>query len=341
MRVLVTGHDGYIGSIMVPMLQALDHEVVGLDVGWFEHCTFGEELPKVQAYRTDIRDLDGLELRGFDAIIHLAALSNDPLGDLNPKITCEINHRASVQLAMLAKRAGIQRFLYASSCSLYGAAGDAELDETADFNPVTPYGESKIRAEQGISRLADDVFSPTFLRNATAYGMSPRLRVDLVVNNLVGYASTTGEVLIKSDGTPWRPLVHVEDLCRAFLALLEAPRDCVHNEAFNVGRPGENYRIREIAELVHAVVPGSRIRYVDDASPDRRTYRVDFSKIATRLPEFQPQWTLQRGIEQLYKAYSKHGLTVDRFLSSRYLRIKHILELQARGVLDTALRWRT
>ena len=339
MKVVVTGHQGYIGTLMVPLLQAAGHEVIGLDIGWFEGCNLGEEPPPVPAHRVDIREPEGVDLEGFDAVIHLAALSNDPLGDLNPEITYHINHRASLELARLAKRAGVQRFLYSSSCSLYGAGGEEALDETAAFNPVTPYGESKIRAELDIGALADDDFSPTFMRNATAYGVSPRLRVDIVVNNLVGYAFTSGEVLIKSDGTPWRPLVHIEDISRAFLAVLEAPRERIHNQAFNVGRPGENYQVRQIAEMVKGVVPGSRVSYAEGASPDTRNYRVDFSKISSCLEEFQPSWTVGEGIEELFQAYREHGLTLEEFLGARYLRLKRIGELQAAGALDAELRW--
>lgn len=341
MRVLVTGHHGYIGSVMTGVLGRAGHDVTGLDTYLYEGCDFGPEPPRVPAIRKDIRDVQPVDLRGFDAVIHLAALSNDPLGCLDESCTYDINHLGSVSLARAAKAAGIGRFLFASSCSLYGAAGgDAMLDESAAFNPITAYGRSKVLVESDVAPLADDSFSPVFLRNATAYGASTRLRADIVVNNLVGVAVTTGKVLIQSDGTPWRPLVHVQDISRAFLAVLEAPREAVHNQAFNVGSSQENYQIRNVADMVRDAVPGCTIEYMEGGGPDPRCYRVNCDKITRHIPGFKTEWTVRKGVNELYNAYTANGLTEKAFAG--YVRLKRIQELMADGRLDgTSLRWRS
>jgi nucleoside-diphosphate-sugar epimerase len=340
MRILVTGDKGYIGTVLVPMLTSLGHVVVGLDSDLYQRCTFGDELPETKSIRKDLRDVDAKDLEGFDAVMHLAALSNDPLGNINPDLTYDINHRASVKLAKLAREAGVPRYIFSSSCSTYGAAsGDQMLTEEAEFNPVTPYGESKVLVEKEVSQLANDHFSPVFLRNATAYGVSPRLRFDIVLNNLVAWAYSTGKVLIKSDGTPWRPIIHIEDISRAFIAALNAPREVIHNQAFNVGRNDQNYRIRDLADIVKETIPGCEIEYAQDAGPDKRTYRVDFSKIAEKLPEFQPQWDARKGAQELYAAYQACGLKLDEFEGPKYKRIDHIKLLMSQGLLDSSLRW--
>jgi nucleoside-diphosphate-sugar epimerase len=339
MRILVTGHYGYIGTVLVPMLLEKGHEVAGIDSDLFEQSTFGEGIVEVPWVRKDIRDVEMSDLEGFDAVMHLAALSNDPLGDLNPDLTLQINHLASVRLAALSKQAGVSRFIFSSSCSNYGAGGEELLNEESPFNPVTPYGISKVRVEQDVAKLADRDFSPIFLRNATAYGVSPRLRFDLVLNNLVAWAYATGKVLIKSDGTPWRPIVHIADISRAFIAALHAPREVVHNVAFNVGRNGDNYRIRELAEIVRETVPGCTIEYAKDGGPDKRCYRVDSSKILGALPEFKPQWDARRGARELYDAYRNVGLRVEDFEGPKYKRIDHIKHLLKAGRLGPDLRW--
>jgi nucleoside-diphosphate-sugar epimerase len=335
----VTGSQGYIGTILTPLLKAEGHDVTGLDSDLYEQCTYGEGVPKTPFIKKDIRDVELRDLEGFDAIMHLAALSNDPLSDLNPRLTFEINHVASVRLARLAKEAGVKRFLFSSSCSTYGAAGEEMLNEEAAFNPVTPYGSSKVLVERDVSMLADDDFSPTFLRNATAYGISPRMRFDLVLNNLVAWAYTTGLVYLKSDGSPWRPIVHIEDISRAFIAVLHSPREAVHNQAFNIGINEENYRISELADIVRATVPGCRIEYASDAGPDKRCYRVDFSKYARTFPGYRLQWTAKRGVRQLHDSYREFKFDHGEFEGPRYKRIDHIKKLIRNGNLDANLRW--
>jgi len=339
MKILLTGSRGYIGSVMAPFLVRAGHEVVGIDTDLYRRSSFGEWQDPIETLRKDVRSLEARDLAGFEAVIHLAALSNDPLGDLNPQLTYDINHLASVRLAALAKEAGVPRFAFASSCSNYGAAGDAPVNEESALNPVTAYGESKVRVERDVIKLADDSFSPTFLRCATAYGVSPKLRFDIVLNNLVAWAFTSGKVMLKSDGSPWRPIVHIEDISRAFLAVLTVPRERVHAQAFNIGRNDQNYRIRDIAQIVKETVPGCEIAFADDAGPDKRNYRADFSKVARVLPEFQPQCDARKGARQLHDAYQAIGLVLSDFEGPRYRRIDQIKQLIAAGELGSDLRW--
>lgn len=340
MRVLVTGSQGYIGTVLCPILRDAGHEVMGLDSDLYRRCTFGPKVPDIPFVEKDIRDVEIADLEGYDVICHLAALSNDPLGDLDPDLTYAINYQASVRLAEMAKEAGVKRLVFSSSCSTYGAAGDQVLTEESAFNPVTPYGRSKVLAEGEIARLACDTFSPVFLRNATAYGVSTRLRFDLVLNNLAAWAYTTKQIRMKSDGSPWRPIVHIQDISQAFLAVMEAPQSLIHNEAFNVGLTEENLQIREIAAIVGETIPGCQISFAEGASPDSRNYRVNCDKLYRTVPAFRPRWRARPGAQELYSAYKRHGITLDEFEGIRFQRIAHIRHLLKTGQLDQTLRWR-
>jgi nucleoside-diphosphate-sugar epimerase len=339
MRVLVTGHMGYIGRVMAPMLRTAGHEVIGLDSDLFKGMQLTPDNSEFPTIRLDIRDVERKHLEGFEAVIHLAALSNDALSNWNPAITYDVNHAASVRLARMAKDAGVQRFLFSSSCSIYGRPGDSLVDEAGTIETITPYTISKAQVERDLAGLASGSFSPTFLRNATAYGVSPCHSFELVLNNLVAWAYAVGRVHIKSDGSPWRPTVHIEDISRAFLAALTAPREAIHCQAFNVGRVDENYTVRQLAQIVQEVVIGSQVEYADGGRPDARSYRVDFRKIRHHLPTFKPEWTVRRGAEQLYAAYRRAGVTLDQFEGPRFKRIDHLKQHVASGRLDATLRW--
>jgi nucleoside-diphosphate-sugar epimerase len=336
MRVLITGHQGYLGTVMAQVMQEAGHDVTGLDSGLFADCVLGDPPNDPPGIRVDLRDTSVEQLQGFDAVIHLAALSNDPLGALAPRITYDINHHASVRLARLAKDAGVRRFLYASTCSVYGSAGEDLVTESAPLRPLTPYAESKVRVEDDVANIADDSFSPVFLRNATAFGFSPRLRADIVLNNLVGHAVLTGEVRVLSDGTPWRPLVHARDIAAAFLLALEAPISKVHCAAYNVGTESNNLTVAEIAEAVVEVVPGAKLMITGETGADPRSYRVDFSAFRNALG-FEARWTVPDGAAELYKEYISAGLTAEDF-AKKFTRLPHLESLRAGGVLDDSMR---
>jgi nucleoside-diphosphate-sugar epimerase len=340
-KILLTGHHGYIGSVTGPLLRATGHEVTGLDTFFYEGCDLRDDPDGVPALRLDLRDADPSALAGHDAVVHLAALSNDPLGDLSPELTKAINFEATVRLARAAKEAGVTRFIFSSSCSMYGASEEGRaVDESAPLKPLTAYAESKVLSEEALAELADEDFSPVSMRFATAYGVSPRLRVDLVLNNLVGWAFTTGKVKIMSDGTPWRPLIHIEDMSRAILAVLSGERDAVGGQAFNVGRSEENYQVRELAEIVEETVGDCEIEYAGSGDPDPRSYRVDFTRFEDAFPDAGLRWTARDGARELLDAYREIGLTLDEFEGDRFIRLKHLRLLLDRGELDPELRWR-
>src|SRR3954454_1711664 len=340
MKVLVTGHHGYIGSVLAPVLAEAGHEVTGIDTFFYEGCDFVPDLGTVTSVRADVRDLDVGDLAGYDAIVHLAALSNDPIGELNEELTLDINYRATVEIARKAKEAGVGRFVFASSCSMYGAgSGDAPLTEEAPLRPLTAYAVSKVRSEEGLLELADEDFVPVFMRNATVYGVSPRLRFDVVLNNLSGWAYTTGRVRIMSDGTPWRPIVHVRDVAAASLAMLEAPADVVRAEAFNVGAKTENYQVRDLGEIVRETFPGCEVEYAEGAGPDPRSYRVSFGKLERTFPEFQTTWNAADGARELRTAFEQVNLTEAEFTGHKFTRLAHLELLADSGRIDEALRW--
>ena len=339
MKILVTGNRGYIGTVLSPMLLERGHEVLGLDSDLFRSCTFGGNLDSTPTLLKDIRDVSESDFQGVDAVIHLAGLSNDPLGSINAGLTIDINYHATVRVAKLAKKAGVRRFLFSSSCSIYGSGGEGEKREDAEFNPVTPYGESKVLSESALAELADENFAPTYLRNATAYGVSPRLRFDLVVNNLTAWAYATGKVHLKSDGSAWRPIVHIEDISRAFVAALDADEDLVRNRAYNVGVTNENFRVREIAEVIRDAVPGSELKHANGIFSDNRCYKVNFDRLYTEL-NYKPYWNLRKGIRQICNTLNSANLTVEQFEGPAYQRLAHVQELMNTDQLDHDLRFR-
>ncbi len=343
-KVLVTGYDGFIGALLVRLLKEKGFEVTGLDTGYYDaQCEFYPKSNEsdITVIKKDVRKIEAADLEGVEAVCHLAALSNDTLGQIDPELTYEVNYRASVAIAEKCKKMGVPKFIYSSSCSLYGKAGDDALTEEADFNPQTAYAESKVYTEREIMPLGDKDFCVTSLRNATAYGVSPKLRLDLVANNLVGWAIVTGQIKILSDGTPWRPLVHAEDIARAFIAVIEAPAENVNKQAFNVGVDSDNFRVKEIAHMVGEVIPGCEIVITGEHGDDSRSYRVNFGKIKRLLPGFKPRWNLRKGIEDIYESYKKYKMDEEKFNGRYFIRLKQIRYLLDSGVVDKNLYWRS
>lgn len=335
----MTGHNGYIGSVMAPHLVGAGYEVTGLDTGYFSECTLVPDTVTIPEIKKDLRDLTVKDVEGFDAVIHLGALSNDPIGNLNDKWTEDINFRASVKLAELARDAGVSRYLFSSSCIMYGASSTQIVTEDSPLDPKTEYARSKVKAEQTISALARDGFSPVFIRNGTIYGISPRMRFDTVLNDLTGQATTTGKVIIYSDGKPWRPVMHVQDVARYFQAFLEAPVEKIHNQAFNSGANELNHQIIELAEIAVKTVPGATLEIKAKPGADQRTYKANFGKFARTFPDFRFKWNAARGAAELYEAFKRVGLTHEDFVSTKFTRLKWLNHLMQSGRLNEALRW--
>ena len=338
-RILVTGHQGYIGSVMVPHLLRAGYAVTGMDTGYFEQCTYVSDTQKIPWICKDIREVDETDFHGVYGVIHLAALSNDPIGNLDSRWTEEINLQASVRIAHLAKAAGVERFLFSSSCIMYGMSSLADVSEESPLDPKTEYARSKVRAEEAICKLAGSSFSPTFLRNGTIYGVSPRMRFDTVLNDLVGAGASTGKITLYSDGKPWRPVVHIEDVARAFIAVLQAPRVLIHGEAFNIGANHLNHQIRELAEIAATTVPGCQLEISAHPGADQRTYKADFRKFARTFPQFEFQWTASKGARQLYDTFRASSLTEALYRDKRFTRLKWLQHLLDQQMLNGSLRW--
>jgi nucleoside-diphosphate-sugar epimerase len=339
-RLLITGHKGYIGSVMAPLFVQAGYDVVGLDTGYFDRCTLVPDEVQVPTIRKDIRDVAPDDLHAFNAVIHLAALSNDPIGNLDQGWTRQINCEATVRLAEFAKAAGVERFLFSSSCIMYGMSEANVVTEESPLDPRTEYARSKVLAEKAVSDLAGDGFSPTFLRNGTIYGLSPRMRFDTVLNDLVGTAVATGKVVVTSDGKPWRPVVHVQDVARAFMTVLKAPLEQVHNQAFNTGANELNHQILDLAQIATRTVPGCQLELKAQVGADQRTYQADFSKFASTFPEFKFNWTAEKGAAELYRTFKTIGLTHAELVDRRFTRLKWLNHLLESKRLDENLYWR-